>query len=118
MDLIRSRRASKVKEATHENTLNEFCTQISELANIITGSTHSSDEFAKTAASVRVVEAFELLYRNPPKQLPALKTSLQVCALEINLAALRTVPEHKPRAENMAHRVQSQQLLGNYSSRS
>lgn len=79
---------------THKKVLNELCSQISALADIKTGSGHSSNVMAKVIAAVRVVEAFKLAYRNPPRELQVLNSVVRACTFEADRAALRSCPEY------------------------
>lgn len=72
LDLFKLKIASKNEKVNHKKVLNKIRRQISELANIRTGSEHSSNVMAKTIAAVSDVGAFKFLYRNPPRQLQAL----------------------------------------------
>lgn len=93
-ELVKSSRAAMNREITFEKVLNDLYAQISELADIRTGSGHSADVMAKLIAAVRNVEPFSLVCRNPPRQLQALISALRSCALEADRAALKGPSEH------------------------
>lgn len=66
-DLVKAKRASNNENITNEKVLKELCTQITELADIKTEPGHSSYVMANAIAQVTGVEAFVLVYCNPPK---------------------------------------------------
>lgn len=98
-DLIKLKRALRNEKVTHEKVLNELCTQISELADTITGSGHSSDVMTKNIAAVRCVEAFEPVYRNSLKNF-TLSTALYERALKWLTGSSKNdsrIPSQKPK---------------------
>lgn len=68
-DLIYLKRASRNEGVAYEKIVSELLTQILQLADIRTGSGYASDVSTKLIAAVRGVEAFELVYRNLPRQI-------------------------------------------------
>lgn len=80
---------------THETIPIKLCTNISELADIRTGADQLVDVIDKIIVTVRDFEAFELVYRSPPKRFQALSSVSRACPLEAEQAALRTVLEYQ-----------------------
>lgn len=81
-EFIKLKRATNNEDISHEKSLKELCTQILELSDLRTGFGSSSDIMAKTIPALRRMKAFELVYRNAPKQLQALRSALRSCTLE------------------------------------
>jgi len=86
---VKSKRIMLNKEVSHESVLNDLLNQVSELADMRTGSGSEADVMAKTISAVREVDAFSHVCRNPPKGLQALNSALRSCALEADRATIR-----------------------------
>lgn len=76
-DYLKSKRNSKGLDSSYEEVLNELITAISELSDLRTGSSMETDIIAKTIASVRDIEVFAHVCKNPPGGLQDLNSTLR-----------------------------------------
>lgn len=58
---------------------------------------------AKSIIDVRGIEAFELVYHHPPKNLQDLNSALRACGLKADLVPVRPFTEYHAKPQDMAH---------------
>lgn len=83
-NLVKLKRSASIRRVSSQKILNDFCTQILELASIRTGLSQLSNTIDKSVVAKRSFEAFELLYRNSLKQFQVLNSVLTACALVVD----------------------------------
>ena len=89
-DFVKSKWKHLNKEVTHEAIFNDLLNQVSELADMRTGSRNSADMMAKTISAVRGVDAFSHFFINPLEGLQAFNSALRSCASETARTTIRS----------------------------
>lgn len=88
-DLVKSSRAFRNLETSHEQISNDLTTQILEPADVRTGTWYSGDVTEKKIAVVKGVKVTLMVFRNSPNELEPLLSAFRERELEADRAELK-----------------------------